>query len=110
MRELDDDENIRKNVNVRTLEGIMAAIFSTRLDEELIERLDRVSRAIGVSKKKLVEDALRAHLDEMGQIDSPDVIDEACGAWKRREKPETTVRRVRKLFRDGLKRHGRDSS
>jgi len=85
----------------------VAHIFSTRLDESLIERLDRAARALGIPKKRLVEEALRAHLDEIGENPGEDVFDHTCGAWGRREGPETTVRKAREAFRRSLAREKR---
>lgn len=85
----------------------MAAIFSTRLDEDLIERLDRAARALGIPKKRIVEEALRAHLEGLGEFPGEDVLDRTSGAWKRREKPETSVRRAREIFQ-GILRERKD--
>lgn len=85
----------------------MAAIFSTRMDEALIQRLDRAARRHGMTKKKLVEKALRAYLDELGPQDQDDVLSECFGAWKRKESPAATTRRVRKKMVESTKRRRR---
>jgi len=88
----------------------MARLFSTRLDEALIDRLDRAARRLGTSKQRLVEQALRAHLHQLigGEDDEEDdLLTRTSGAWKRREKPAATVRKVRGAFRESLARKER---
>ena len=88
----------------------MVRIFSTRLDETLIERLDQASRELGMSKQRLVEQALRAHLHLLVGVeddDEDDVLTRTSGAWKRREKPAATVRKTREGFRESLARKER---
>ena len=88
----------------------MVRIFSTRLDEALIQRLDRASRELGVSKQKLVEQALRAHLHLLVGVEDDednDVLSRTSGAWKRRGKTAATVRKTREAFRKSLNRKER---
>jgi len=82
----------------------MRRAFTTRLDDDLLERLDLAARALGVSKRKLVEEALRARLEPLGDLRGGDVLERTRGAWRRDESPEETVRRCRGSFRRALAR------
>ncbi len=84
----------------------MQRAFTTRLDDDLLERLDQAARALGVSKRRLVEEALRARLGPLGNLGAGDVLERTCGAWRRDEASDETVRRCRESFRRGLVRAG----
>jgi len=82
----------------------MAAIFSTRMDEALIERLDRVAKNRGMTKKKIVENALRTYLDSLGEDDDADPLEASFGAWERDETAEETVDAIRERMRKAIRR------
>ena len=87
----------------------MDKIFSTRLDEDLVRQIDRFVRAKSITKKSLIENALRAYFDQMGERMERDIIERSFGAWKRDESAEETWSRARKTFNEGFKRHGREN-
>ena len=84
----------------------MDKVFSTRLDETIVDELDRMSRQLGLSKKQLVEEAIRLRASRAG-VRARDVWAETCGGWRRREAPATTVRRIRRAFEGAMQRHHR---
>lgn len=83
----------------------MDKVFSTRLDEELIRKINLLAVKKSVSKKKLIEKALRSYLNERKDNAESDAIDRAFGLWKRDETPEQTIRNVRNTFREAFTRH-----
>jgi hypothetical protein len=83
----------------------MQKIFSTRIDEALLNEMDRVTRRAGITKKQFLEDAIRARARELSAAPAPDVWEETRGAWKRRERPATTVRTARSAFQRSIERH-----
>ena len=89
----------------------MQKIFSARLDEAALDEMERVTRRLKMTKRKFLEEAIHLRARQLGVVDS-DVWSETLGAWKRRERPETTIRRVREEFRRNFaRRHrGRDAS
>ena len=88
----------------------MDRVFSTRLDESLVDELERLSRHLGVSKKRIIEEAIRQKAAEVRPDSSVNVWLETSGAWKRSESARTTIRRVRRAFETSMKRHAQSSS
>jgi hypothetical protein len=82
-------------------------IFSARLDEAALDEMERVTRRLKMTKRKFLEEAI--HL-RARQLDGggADVWSETLGAWKRKERPETTIRRARREFRQSFARHRRE--
>jgi hypothetical protein len=85
----------------------MVKVFSARIDEKVLSELDRVTRRLGITKRQLLEEALRRHCEELCRETSADVWSETQGAWERREKPEVTVRKARRLIQQSFTRHHR---
>ncbi len=85
----------------------MQKIFSTRLDEALLNEMDRVTRRVRMTKRQFLEEAIRARARELSASPGQDVWAETRGAWKRRERPATTVRAARAAFQSSIERHQR---
>ncbi len=85
----------------------MQRMISTRLDEAVIEAVDRASRKLRIPKRQFIEDALRDRVDRVLGADGSDGWQATLGAWKRRESPRTTLRNARQAFRHGFQRHHR---
>jgi hypothetical protein len=83
----------------------MDRVFSTRLDEDVVRRVDRFVRERSISKKGLVEQALRAFLDRIDPNHEHDVVERSFGAWKRKEPAEKTWLRSREAFNRSFRRH-----
>jgi hypothetical protein len=89
----------------------MEKIFSARLDEAILDELDRVTRRLGVTKKQFLEEAIRLRAQQVSSDTEKDVWAETSGAWKRAEEPQATIRKARRAFRRSFDRHhrGRDA-
>ena len=85
----------------------MDKIFSTRLDEATLDELNRVTRRLGVTKRRFLEEAIRLRAQQSGAAGKADVWAETLGAWRRRESAPATIRRIRKRFRQSFQRHHR---
>ncbi len=85
----------------------MDKIFSARIEEDVLGELNRLSLQLGITKKRFLEEAIRRHARELRAGGQADVWSETLGAWKRTETPGTTVRAVRRAFRESLDRHRR---
>ena len=83
----------------------MDKIFSARLDEAVLNEMERVTRNLRITKTRFLEDAIRRQAAELAAGEGADVWAETLGAWERREKPATTVRRARRAFESGFARH-----
>ena len=83
----------------------MQKMFSARIDEAVLNELERVTRQRGISKRQFLEDAIREYAAEMSTQGDGDIWADTLGAWRRREQPETTIRRARQAFRRTFSRH-----
>jgi hypothetical protein len=83
----------------------MDKVFSARLDEKIVDDIDRTSRRLGISKKQLVEEAIRLRVAH-ARTGADDVWAETCGTWRRRESPLATIEKTRRAFEAGMHRHG----
>ncbi len=85
----------------------MEKIFSARLDEAVLDELDRVTRQLGITKKQFLEEAIRLRAQQLSGETGVDIWAETLGTWKRKEKTETTIHRARRAFRRSFSRHHR---
>jgi len=83
----------------------MDKIFSTRLDEDLIQQIDRFVKSRFITKKSLVENALRTYINGLKENLEQDMISESFGAWQREETAEETWALGKKTFRRAFQRH-----
>jgi len=86
----------------------MDKVFSTRLDENLIRQIDRFVKSRSISKKSLIEKALRLYINSIGEKLEHDMIDRSFGAWKREETAEKTWSQGRQTLNKSFKRHSTD--
>lgn len=88
----------------------MDKVFSTRLDRRVVDELNRLTKRLGISKRRFLEEAIRLRgVAAAGEKGAGDVWGETCGAWKRREAPASTARRARRAFEQAMGRHQRAS-
>jgi predicted transcriptional regulator len=83
----------------------MDKIFSTRIDEAVSKRVTDLSRRLGISKKALIERAVRELAERIEDEEETDVFTETCGAWRREETAAETVRAARQRFGESMERH-----
>jgi hypothetical protein len=83
----------------------MDKVFSTRLDEALLDQLNRACRRLGISKKQFLQEAIRLRTIGARAGGDSDIWAETCGAWRRGEPPATTIRRARRAFAASMARH-----
>jgi len=82
-------------------------IFSARLDEAALDEMERVTRRLKMTKRRFLEEAIHLRAQQLGREDT-DIWSETLGAWKRKERPEATIRRARREFRRAFTRHHRE--
>ena len=83
----------------------MDKVFSTRMDEAVVQTLDSLAATLRTSKKRIVEDAIRLYSESVEA--RPDSFEAAFGAWRRSESPEQLHRRIRATFGDSMRRRRR---
>ncbi len=88
----------------------MDKVFSTRLDESLIKKLNHFIKSRSITKKSLIERALWAYLEEAGPNIDLGIIDQSFGIWKRDEKIHETWNQGRNAFNKGFKRYSQNKA
>ena len=83
----------------------MDKVLSTRIDEEIAQTLDGLAITLRVSKKRIVEDAIRLYSETVEK--KPDPLDQSFGAWRRSEAPDELHHRIRAACEDSMHRHQR---
>ncbi len=83
----------------------MDKVFSTRLDESLIKKVDHFIKTRSITKKSLLERALRAYLEEAGSNIDLGLVNQSFGIWKRDEKILETWNQGRSVFNKGFNRY-----
>ena len=85
----------------------MQKVFATRLEEAVINEMERVTRKKGISKRQFLEQAICQYAKSLSTEDQSDIWSETQGAWRRREGPEITARQARRHFQHAMERHHR---
>lgn len=83
----------------------MDKIFSARLDEAIIQRITALAQRLGITKKAVIEGAVRMYAETVDQNENVDIFDQTLGAWQRQESPTQTVNEARQAFRSSMERH-----
>ncbi len=82
----------------------MDRVFSTRLDESLVKKIDSLVKEKTITKKAVVEKALRMYLKHYGEHVEREVVDKTFGAWQRDETADETWGGIREAFNRGMAR------
>jgi predicted DNA-binding protein len=85
----------------------MDKIFSARVDEATLARIEVLSRQLGKTKKRILEEAIEQYEKTAGEKFSLDILEQTSGAWKRQEPARETAARARKAFRASMPRNRR---
>jgi hypothetical protein len=85
----------------------MQKVFSARLDESVLNEMERATRERRMTKRRFLEEAIRLRAAQLRGEDDRDVWAETLGAWQRNERPETSVRAARRAFQRSITRHHR---
>jgi len=83
----------------------MDKVFSTRLDESLIKQINIFVKDKSMSKKSLVETALKNYFEQAGLKMEYDIIERSFGIWQRSESVDNTWSQARETFNKGFRRH-----
>ena len=82
----------------------MDKIFSTRVNEAVIQRIGLLAKQLHTSKKTVIERAIAAYSEKIEKEVNIEVLEETFGAWKREEPPEETIEKAKTAFRESLQR------
>ncbi len=85
----------------------MDKIFSARLDESVLAEMHQVVYQHHMTKKKFLEEAIHQYVATLKQPEETDIWARTCGAWKGKESPAETVKRIRNHVNKTFRRHAR---
>lgn len=83
----------------------MDKIFSARIDEAVLQKIQTLAQKLKTSKKNILESAITMYDKKIGESQKVDIIDEAFGCWRRKESAEETIKANRRIMRNSVKRH-----
>ncbi len=83
----------------------MDKIVSTRLDESVVYLINEIAHKLHMSKKRLLENAVREFVSHVDKTDSVDVFRETCGLWRRKESSQDITKKIRGAFEKSVKRY-----
>jgi predicted transcriptional regulator len=83
----------------------MERIMSTRIDESVAALIDRIAREKKLTKKRIIEEAVKNFWQKIKSEKERDIFQDSFGAWKRDECVEDTVQKSRTAFNQSIHRH-----
>lgn len=83
----------------------MDKIFSTCIDESLIQQIGILADELSTSKKAIIEAAIKLYFKQAGLGHEIDPFENTCGAWKRSETPQENILIARSAFNKSMERH-----
>ena len=83
----------------------MERIMSTRIDESVVALIDRIAREKKLTKKKIIEEAIKNFWQKIKAEKELDIFQDSFGTWKRDESVEETVQKSRMAFNRSMKRY-----
>lgn len=83
----------------------MDRVFSARIDEGVLNEMNEVTRRLGLTKKRFLEEAIHERAKHLAQAAGTDVWADTLGAWRRKQSAAATVRAARRAFRKTFERH-----
>ncbi|MCI0419906.1 MAG: hypothetical protein L0387_14800 [Acidobacteria bacterium] len=85
----------------------MDKIMSARLEEAALLEMERITRKLGISKKRFLEEAIHRHAQTLTKGGRTNDWTVGFGAWKRNETAAQTTKAVRGAFNQSLERNRR---
>lgn len=85
----------------------MDKIMSTRMDEAVIRHIGMLAKKLGMSKKSVIENAVRYYAEKIQAEEGFDVLTHTFGSWQRDEPPGEIVESIKRSMRKSQERHRR---
>jgi hypothetical protein len=83
----------------------MDKIMSARVDEAIIRRIGMLAKQLNMSKKAVIENAIKTYAQQIEEDENIDILAQTCGSWKRDESAYETVRSIKKTMRRSQERY-----
>ena len=85
----------------------MDKIMSTRMDEAVIRHIGMLAKKLGISKKAVLENAIRYYTEKIETERGFDVLTDTFGSWQRDESAAGTVQKIKETMRNSQERYKR---
>lgn len=85
----------------------MDKIMSTRMDEAVIQRIGMLAAKLGISKKAVLENAVRQYAEKIEAEQGFDILTHTFGSWERDESAAETVQSIKHAMRKSQERYKR---
>lgn len=82
----------------------MDKVFSARVDESVVGRINHLARQLHSTKKQVIERAVELFARQVESERKTDVLEQSFGAWKREDSAQETVETARAAFRKSMER------
>ena len=83
----------------------MDKILSVRVDETVIHQLGILARELNMTKKSIIEEAIKLYSEQTKQENKTDVLANTFGAWQRSESVDETILNSCSAFNNSMGRH-----
>lgn len=82
----------------------MDKVFSARVDEAVVGRINSLARQLHSTKKQVIERAVELFARQVERERDTDALEQSFGVWKRDESAQETVETARTAFRRSMER------
>ena len=83
----------------------MDKILSARIDETVLNKISLLSQRLHATKKKIIETAIQMYAQKIESGKKFDVLEQTCGAWKRKGSIAENIMQNKAKFRKSLMRY-----
>ncbi len=83
----------------------MDKILSARVDESVVQQIALLATELNMTKKAIIEAAIKQYSAKKGLEKEIDVFKKTCGVWKRDEAPQKNILEARSAFNTSMRRH-----
>ncbi len=83
----------------------MDKILSVRVDESVVQQIALLSTELNMTKKAIIESAIKQYSAKKSIEKEIDVFKKTCGVWKREETPHKNILEGRLAFNKSMRRH-----
>ena len=83
----------------------MDKVFSSRVDERVIQQIGVLAHELGTTKKSVIESAIKLYAEQTELSLKIDAFAKTCGAWLRSDSVEEISKKTRSAFNKSMKRH-----
>jgi len=85
----------------------MDKIMSARMDEAVIQYIGMLAAGLGISKKAVLENAVRQYAEKIRIEQGLDILTHTFGSWQRDEPAAGTVQSIKHTMRKSQEKYRR---